>query len=414
MDKKYVFTALLAGFLFFASSAFAQEGDLDAACHHALDAPANPPQAREMACANISAQVAASAPAGVTLSCVWTGTDCVGNIVVSDSVKNPGTASTSLTSACAKGNGYQELCANITSNIAASGSSPSGITVECVWNNPGASNACSPRITLQVSAITSKMVGGIIKSMEFIQGGSVKTSIRVMSDPFEPYMIHTVVDGSGFPGGKDSDTWMTVTGTKDVTPQTFDLDSIDPAAMAQAEKNKLLSQFSGEGPTEIGPGIGPDFTALKALQTFTWNMTIPYDTGKEFAGTAQCNGTFNETLDKCMNGSQEADWIKMPLCTSPGSCASGTYLKDVPSAGYLTIYGADPVPVYLTDNETTTTTTITSTTSTTSAGCAIHGDYPPCGSISISEIVSYINLWAVGQATLGDVVALINAWAGVA
>ena len=411
MDKKYFFIGILMGFLFFLPFASAQEqGDLDAACANAMQAPT--PAIQEQVCANISAQVASSAPAGVTLSCVWTGTDCVSSIVVDDSVKNPGTVSTSLTSTCAKGNGYQELCTNITASIAAAGSSPSGISVGCVWDNAGASNMCSSRITLQTSTITSKMVAGIIKSMEFIQGGAAKTSIKVMSDPFEPYMIHTVVDGSNFPGGKDSDTWMTVTATKDITPQTFNLDSIDPAAMAQAEKDKLMSQFSGAGPTEIGQGIGPDFSALKALQTFNWNMTIPYDIGKEFAGTAQCNGTFNETLDKCMNGSHDAEWIKMPLCTTLGSCPSGSYLKDVPSAGYLTIYGADPVPVYLTENETTTTSTTTSTTSTTTAACAIHGDNPPCGSISLAEVVNYINLWAGGEASLGDVVALINAWAG--
>ena len=358
---KYFSTAILAGLMFFACFASAQsQGDLDAACAQG--------NAAKLACDNVSSQVSSHAapPAGITVSCSWTGSSCIPNIVISDSIKNPGTESTDLASACAKGAGSEDICSSIAAGMASSGNI-SGITVACVWNHPSASSMCSPRVTLDTSTITSKMVGGFIKSMVFIQDGVATTSVRVVSSPFKPYVIHTVVDGSGFPGGKDSDCWMTVTGTKDVNPQTFDMDSIDPDAMASAEQNKLKNLFSGDGPTEIGPGIGPDFSAVKALQTFNWSMTIPYDTGKTYEGTAQCNGTYNETVDKCMNGSSDANWIKMPLCTNPASCPSGSYLKDVPSVGYLTIFNADPVPVYRTSGTNTTSTTTTTTTVSTSA-----------------------------------------------
>jgi len=39
------------------------------------------------------------------------------------------------------------------------------------------------------------------------------------------------------------------------------------------------------------------------------------------------------------------------------------------------------------------------------------GDSPPCGNISIQEVISYINKWAAGEASLPNVVALISAWA---
>ena len=58
-----------------------------------------------------------------------------------------------------------------------------------------------------------------------------------------------------------------------------------------------------------------------------------------------------------------------------------------------------------------TTTTTTSTTSTTQASCTLAGDNPPCGNVSLSEVINYINAWATGQADLSDVVRLINAWA---
>jgi parallel beta-helix repeat protein len=57
-----------------------------------------------------------------------------------------------------------------------------------------------------------------------------------------------------------------------------------------------------------------------------------------------------------------------------------------------------------------TTTTTTSTTTTTQGVCALAGDEPPCGEISIPEVVAIINKWAVGEATIPEVVALINAW----
>jgi hypothetical protein len=39
------------------------------------------------------------------------------------------------------------------------------------------------------------------------------------------------------------------------------------------------------------------------------------------------------------------------------------------------------------------------------------GDYTPCNTISLSEVVDLINKWASDQAELSEVVALINAWA---
>jgi parallel beta-helix repeat protein len=59
-----------------------------------------------------------------------------------------------------------------------------------------------------------------------------------------------------------------------------------------------------------------------------------------------------------------------------------------------------------------TTTTTTSSTTTTQAQCALSGDLPPCGVVSLFEVVDLINLWAEGSSALQEVVNLINAWAG--
>jgi len=64
-----------------------------------------------------------------------------------------------------------------------------------------------------------------------------------------------------------------------------------------------------------------------------------------------------------------------------------------------------------TTTTTTSTTTTSSSTSTTLSVCTIPGDSPPCGEISLSEVINYINQWASGSASLSGVIDLINAWA---
>ena len=88
---------------------------------------------------------------------------------------------------------------------------------------------------------------------------------------------------------------------------------------------------------------------------------------------------------------------------------------DFPSQGYLTIYDADPVPLYETSTTTTTlgsTTTTSGSTTTTTSACTLAGDNPPCGTVTLSEVVAFINKWSSGQAVLSDVIKLITAWAG--
>lgn len=398
---------LFAGILFLTGQAAAQEqGDLDTACGQGINS---------FTCDIISQQVSAGMPAGVYASCVWDGTSCRAIMNVSPDLAEHNTSSESLSAACARGNTNQVICSNISAMIASYAQNPLGVAISCVWNNPGAQNLCSERVVLSTTTITDNMVGDVIKNMSFIQDEITVTQLVVRSDPFIPYYSHVVINGGLFPNGMDAQAWMHVTAVKDITPTEYDFESIDPSALAVAEKEKILSNFQSSGTVDIGPGIGPDFSALKAIQTFTWNISIPYNNSREFAGIANCNGTFNSSVNECQGSGQPSDWISLEECASPGNCPDGTYLKDVPSEGYLTVYGADPVPVYEMSGPTTTTsttTTSTTTTSTTLAGeCTLSGDYAPCGEISLSEVINYINLWADGDSYLSDVISLINAWA---
>jgi hypothetical protein len=42
--------------------------------------------------------------------------------------------------------------------------------------------------------------------------------------------------------------------------------------------------------------------------------------------------------------------------------------------------------------------------------CALNGDHPTCGEITLQEVVSYILRWTVGRAQLQDVISLIDGW----
>jgi len=42
--------------------------------------------------------------------------------------------------------------------------------------------------------------------------------------------------------------------------------------------------------------------------------------------------------------------------------------------------------------------------------CSLPGDEAPCGTVTLNEVVDYIDMWAQGRAELGDVIDLIDAW----
>lgn len=60
---------------------------------------------------------------------------------------------------------------------------------------------------------------------------------------------------------------------------------------------------------------------------------------------------------------------------------------------------------------TTSTTNPSTSTSTTVMPCSLQGDYPPCGTVTLPEVIAQINQWSSGEASLESVINLIDAWA---
>ena len=42
--------------------------------------------------------------------------------------------------------------------------------------------------------------------------------------------------------------------------------------------------------------------------------------------------------------------------------------------------------------------------------CALNGDFPSCGIVTLQEVITYINKWVIGRAQLQDVIRLIEGW----
>ncbi|MBN2251859.1 MAG: right-handed parallel beta-helix repeat-containing protein [Candidatus Altiarchaeota archaeon] len=99
----------------------------------------------------------------------------------------------------------------------------------------------------------------------------------------------------------------------------------------------------------------------------------------------------------------------MSPTTSPTTTSSTTTSSTSTSSSTTSTSSTTPTTTS-TSTSTSTSTTVTST-STTIPPCTVLGDYPPCGTITLSEVVAYINMRASGEASLGSVIDLINAWA---
>jgi parallel beta-helix repeat protein len=117
--------------------------------------------------------------------------------------------------------------------------------------------------------------------------------------------------------------------------------------------------------------------------------------GNTISANRACNNTITDISGSSANNSGNGN-----TCDKPGEW------NDTGSFGCT--YTCS---VATTTSTTTTSSSTSSTTSTTQGNCTVPGDYPPCGEISLQEIIDMINKWMAGTATLGEVIDLINAWA---
>lgn len=128
------------------------------------------------------------------------------------------------------------------------------------------------------------------------------------------------------------------------------------------------------------------------------NLTEIYPTGWNIS-----NITFNGTA---RTDSHHIEWVFSAISNPVQDCvvnytllvpqnASGTYNfsghADIGTSNNILIQGSN--------------------TLTIGVNCAMRGDQPPCGEVSLIEVINGISNWSSGSATLSEVISLITAWA---
>jgi len=165
------------------------------------------------------------------------------------------------------------------------------------------------------------------------------------------------------------------------------------------ETNSITEDLDGN---YLGTGyLGDSILAFKMDNTTTTTTTTSTTTTLETTTTTQATTTSTTTL--------QTTTTTTPTTTSTTTTIQPTTTTAIPTTFPTTI--ATTTIVTTTTISTITSTSTTSSTTTTLGNCSIAGNLPPCGEISLSEVVAYINEWATGEASLSDVIALINAWA---
>ena len=133
------------------------------------------------------------------------------------------------------------------------------------------------------------------------------------------------------------------------------------------------------------------------------------DYGVFLAGTS--NGSLIRGNTICDNA--DSDIYNDSAYTNAGDnnmCGAAGGWKDAGAVSGC-VYSCSSVSTTTSTPTTSSSTPTTSSTTTTQGQCSLPGDYPPCGPISLDEIVNHINKWAADRAALEEVINLILEWA---
>lgn len=250
-----------------------------------------------------------------------------------------------LIAVCDIGDGSQVVCSVVNNNVT-SYPLPSGLSAECRYNTSTAN--CYPHVERNMSDVIAQLTAdALIVNASFIQGGVESASVVVYSEPYIPFVEYLQLNDSLF--GASPELMLYVMGVSSLLTPDFNVSSINPSEIA-AEDLAAIAAILNSSNITAGAGFSPDFSYLKTFQTFTWNITLPYNLSASLAGIVACNGTV--VNNSCTNSSLgNGSWTSLGTCNTCGNCSTDTYALNCPQAGWFTVYGADPMPVYGGDND---------------------------------------------------------------
>jgi hypothetical protein len=186
---------------------------------------------------------------------------------------------------------------------------------------------------------------------------------------------------------------------------------ISRVALGEGSRTSNVSEYSNYESSTL--------TQLMRGYTYTLyvDVTTEYDTSDEYVKAwidYNQNNAFNDSGEEIDMGTVEVNgtYRFTKTFTVPASSALGKTTMRVsdrwiaaPTPCRVTGYGeVEDYTVEIVDS-------LTNTTTTTIPGqCSMRGDDPPCGEVTIGEVIAHINKWSAGQANLSEIVDLINAW----
>jgi hypothetical protein len=187
-----------------------------------------------------------------------------------------------------------------------------------------------------------------------------------------------------------------------------------PGGNLSAGDNDIEFQTPHDYPNQLICGTG----VYACPQGYTAKVYARYDTEASF-DKFYIYDHLTGTYTKWSGNSNGTIWL------TPQNASGSIWLRftsDYSMTGWgvdvdkINCYNATATTTTTSSTTTSSSSTSTSTTSSTSTSttitCELKGDYPPCGDITLSEVVDMINQWIAGQATLEEVIYIINAWAG--
>ena len=165
-------------------------------------------------------------------------------------------------------------------------------------------------------------------------------------------------------------------------------------------------------------------TALLRGHTYTLytDVTVDYPTSEEYVKAwidFNQNNVLNDSGEEIDIGAVQVNgsYRFSKTFTVPSNAALGRTMLRVSDSWYTTPRACSQISYgEVEDNSVDILDSLTSTTSSTSTTtlpgqCSMPGDDPPCGEVTLGEVVAQINKWATGTAGLSEVIDLINAWA---
>jgi len=271
-------------------------------------------------------------------------------------------------------------------------------------------------ITIKIdegNATVTKTAGVSGQNTHYASGTYLNTNYSAPStgcDEFAPFSCYNSIKINATDGIVSVTKNVTVA-SKGFLNLTRPQEPIDPTGSRGLEI-AIGTSVDIEGQTNRGNGTAIDI----------WASEYFGRVNKKLMATSNLTGGFNATWNTTGYPEGVYTLFAQPVISISGFEGDVIWLKLVAASVASTTTSTSTtsstaMPTTSTTTSTTvpsSTTSVSSTTSTTPMQCSMAGNYEPCDTVTLSEIVGGINQWTEGKLTIIQMIGLINSWSNPA